>query len=103
MNLETRGFTKTQMKMLKVLADGEPHPRKELEDCLPDELNDRIDNHLTAMRKLLRPQGQTILCVVNNRRYWYCWTQLCPPAYEALMQSKRTREGNHSMGPGCVF
>jgi len=81
------GFTKTQLRILKVLADGKPHQRKELEACLCGPKRSNLKPHLAAMRKLLRPQGQNILCVVHHRRFEYCWVQLCPFAYQALFRN----------------
>ena len=66
-------FTPTERAMLAVLSDGRPHPRGDLEACLPDALGSpaNIHPHLTAIRKVLRPLGQDIICQVVNRRNYY--------------------------------
>lgn len=73
MSEQSGSFTPTQQAMLNVLADGLPHRREELHACLPDELGalTNIHRHLVAMRKLLRPEGQEIICQLLNRRYYY--------------------------------
>jgi len=73
-------FTKVQQKMLAVLADGEPHPRRELWACIPDvegftdekQLNEfarkRANNHLSDIREKLLMVGHDIICqVIKNR------------------------------------
>ena len=64
-------YTPTQQAILKVLADGKPHKRGELIACLPDPLNRTPNNlkpHLAALRRLLRPQGGDIVCVLRYRQ-----------------------------------
>ena len=65
--------TPTQRAMLDVLADGLPHTREELHACLPDELGviGNIRPHITAIRKVLRPRGQDIICETAYRRTRY--------------------------------
>ena len=72
------GFTPTELKMLKVLRDGEPHRRQELVDCLPDDLGHphNIRRHLTSIRKQLRPRGMDVICQWINRNYHYRWIRL---------------------------
>ena len=93
------GLTPTQIRMLEALADGLDHPRKDLEACLPDSLGTRIDNHLVQIRKLLRPQGQDIACVVNCRRAFYRWVSLCPPAMEALRRRQQILATPSTLAP----
>lgn len=66
-------FTRTQLRMLRVLADGERHSKQELHACLEDELGklSNIEPHLSAARKVLRLHGQTIVCEFYQRRWYY--------------------------------
>lgn len=67
------GFTPTQKRMLEVLADGAYHRREELHACLGDELSpiSSIRVYLSNMRKLLRPQGETISCETRDGVTYY--------------------------------
>jgi len=71
-------FTPTQQRIMDVLRDGEPHRREELWACLEDPLASiqNIRPHLTAMRKVLRPRGEDVLCVWVNRRFCYRWVRI---------------------------
>lgn len=73
MCLMARKYTITQVKMLAVLADGAPHARKELHNCLFDNLGplSNIRAHITRLRKILRPQGQDIICELHGRTLCY--------------------------------
>lgn len=66
-------FTRVQLKMLVVLADGKSHTREELHSCLVDDLGPlkNIRAHLTGIRKHLRPLGHDIVCEIRNRRVFY--------------------------------
>lgn len=66
-------FTPTQAKMLKVLSDGLPHPVSELQECLYDDrgIAHNVNAHLTAIRKLLRPRGEDIICQHINHSHRY--------------------------------
>jgi hypothetical protein len=77
-------FTKTQAAMLAVLADGRPHPRRALHDCLPDELGDQgnIHRHISAIRKVIRPLGEDVLCVLVNRQIHYRQVRLLASPYK---------------------
>lgn len=57
-------FTPTQARIIKMLADGMPHTRKELKTCLDDELAElgAVNFHVSILRKKLRPIGQDIVC-----------------------------------------
>ena len=83
-------FTKTQQKILDVLADGLPHLRKELWACCPsvqgmDEQSvkefarHRTNVHLMNIRSKLRLDGQDIICEVVNRRLCYRHVKLLKP------------------------
>jgi len=98
----TYGLTPTQLRILMLLRDGGIHPREDVEACLEDELSKNIHNHLTRIRKVLVPQGQTILCVMRHRRYHYCWTQLCPPAMEQF-RAEQARNAIPSLGAPVVY
>jgi hypothetical protein len=54
--------------MLEVLADGKPHTREELHACLYDTEGSmqNIQHHISAMRKILRMQGEDIFCVQGS-------------------------------------
>ncbi len=66
-------YTPTETAMLRVLADGQAHLREELHSCLPDELSSlsAIHRHISSIRKRLSLSGQTIVCELRNRRYYY--------------------------------
>jgi len=67
-------FSETQIAILRVLNDGKPHLRDELINLLPNpEFSDRthFNDHLTALRKKIRPLGHEIVCELLNRRVSY--------------------------------
>jgi hypothetical protein len=66
-------FTPTQSKILAVLSDGNPHPFKELLDCLPDNMSEvtALREMLRKMRKVLRPRGEDIICQHVNHSHRY--------------------------------
>ena len=66
-------FTPTQQRIVDLLSDGLPHTKRELFECLVDELGsiNNIWPHLTAIRKKLRPRGHDILCEIYNRKCHY--------------------------------
>ena len=68
----TNHLSPTQRLMLDILVDGKPHHPSELHACLDsygDESN--IHRHLSALRKILRPQGQDIICqFIRRQRLW---------------------------------
>jgi hypothetical protein len=66
-------FTKTQLLMLAVLSDGQPHRREELHAILPDDLGPmkNIRPHISKIRKLIRPQGLDVACVWYKRNFCY--------------------------------
>ena len=87
-------LTPTQKAMLCVLADGRPHTREELHACLPSskgltagqqaktaELGalSNIQNHITAIRKAVCPQGEDVLCVLHKRTICYRYVKLLNP------------------------
>ena len=80
---DERGFTETQRKMLAVLSDGMPHRPRELHACLWDEMGhtNNIQNHLSNIRKILRPKGQDIVCEIGRGVTWYRLVRLIGNAY----------------------
>lgn len=67
------GYTPTHARMLEVLADGMPHTRRELHACLWDEASalTAIQRHISTLRQLLLPKGQTIVCEFHKRSICY--------------------------------
>lgn len=61
-------FTRMQRRMIDVLEDGLPHSASELHACLEDTLApmNNISAHLTAIRKLIRPEGFDVICHRNG-------------------------------------
>lgn len=61
--LENVAFTTTQLKMLDVLRDGEPHHKRELHACLPDDLAamNAVHFHISTIRNLIRDAGYLIM------------------------------------------
>jgi len=77
------GYTPTQAAMIKVLSDGQRHRREELHACLPDELGGLINvhNHLSKLRKKLRPKGEDIVCELYERRIHYRHVRILASPY----------------------
>ena len=71
-------FTPIQKAILKVLDDGYAHKREELREALADELSEVacVNNHLSNLRKKLRPIGQDIVCELQSRKICYRWVRL---------------------------
>lgn len=76
------GFTPTEVRILNVLADGQPHPVAELMKCLDDELAERVNlqMHISRIRKKLAPVGQWIVCQVGEGPRSYRHIQKVSPA-----------------------
>ncbi|MCK9570497.1 hypothetical protein M0R72_16235 [Candidatus Pacearchaeota archaeon] len=69
-------FSASQIAILKLLNDGLPHLREDLIKVLPDSNPDcinrhHVNDHLTALRKKIRPLGHEIVCELLNRRVSY--------------------------------
>ena len=76
-------YTPTQQRILKLLSDGQRHPRAEVFDvCIGDDLLDRalLNDHISRLRKKLRPLGQDIICESSGRGYFFRHVRLlCNP------------------------
>ena len=62
-------WTKTEVKILNILADGHPHPREELFTCIDDDLANlkrQLAFHVCNIRRKLKPYGQTIVCQIGD-------------------------------------
>lgn len=77
------GYTPTQQRILEVLEDGKRHSRKELLQCLNDEMTGRgvLNSHLHLLRQKLRPRGTDIICELHNRSIGYRWVRLLGNPY----------------------
>ena len=66
-------FTGIKGKMMAVLSDGYVHPVADLFACLEDELApvSNIAAHLTAIRKVIRPEGYDVACHRNGQGTCY--------------------------------
>lgn len=66
-------FTPTQQKLLRVLADGNRHRRRELLDAMGDDQATpaNLSTHLCILRKRLSDMGETILCEYYDRTINY--------------------------------
>jgi DNA-binding response OmpR family regulator len=66
-------LTPTQRRILELLSDGAPHSRVEIHKCLWDDMGalSNIQVHISALRKIVRLDGEDILCVIFNRTVHY--------------------------------
>lgn len=66
-------FTATQRRILNLLGDGLRHTRAEIFKCLSDNLQneEHVNNHLSRIRKKMRPVGHDIICIHENGVYYY--------------------------------
>ena len=66
-------LTPTQRRMLGLLSDGLPHPRRELVDLLWDQAShpSTIQMHISNLRKKIAHKRQDIACVLWNRKICY--------------------------------
>jgi len=74
--------TPTQRRMAALLADGKPHTRRELHALLWDEQGklSNICEHLSRLRKIIRPQGEEIVCEIVHRKICYRHVRLLRPS-----------------------
>ena len=63
----------TQIKILKMLSDGQRHKRTELMKLLPSGSTDyrALSAQITRLREKLKPHGQDIICEYNQRAIHY--------------------------------
>lgn len=80
-------FTKTEQRILRVLADGEAHTAEELFGCLNDDCNGDVPNLknnlkqvLFHLRKKMAPSGRMVVSEWNYRRAVYRHVRLLRPA-----------------------
>ena len=67
------GYTPTEHRIIRLLADGLPHRREEVHACLDDELSqiESIYPHISKLRRKIQPSGQDILAVTTGRITFY--------------------------------
>lgn len=75
-------YSPTQVRMLKVLGDGFRHTKKELFECLDDDLSNHkaVGVHLFRLRQKLRRVGQDVLVEYYMRKYFYRLVRLISKA-----------------------
>lgn len=80
----SNGRTPTQIRILEMLADGLPHTFEELHTCLDDELASRpaVSMHISNLRKVLRPKGEDIVCVIRYHRSYYQHVRLLRSSHQ---------------------
>lgn len=69
-----RAFTRTEQKIIDLLSDGLPHPRRQLQQCLPGEMGEAEEAddfrtlrvHIYNIRRKL-PQNELIVCEVAEK------------------------------------
>ncbi len=78
-----------QQRMLELLKDGREHRREELHSCLTDKLGSltNICAHLSTIRKVLRPNGQEILCEYAHRTFCYRLVNLVGVAAKKVIET----------------
>lgn len=66
-------LTPVQSRILKVLDDGEPHSREELQKCLNDDLapDTAVKWHINSLRVILAKRGRGILCDKRSGQAYY--------------------------------
>lgn len=81
------GFTPTQSRILRVLADGKRHSKDELlsdgrADNDPDKQVMDVETlyvHICNIRKILNPRAEDIIVESYQRRPYYRWVRLLYP------------------------
>lgn len=74
-------FTPTEQRMLKILSDGFPHHKSELQACLYDE-ESTIRQHIYNIRAKLRPRGEDIVCELRLHGIHYRHVRLLASPYD---------------------
>lgn len=70
-------FSPTQQRIVDLLADSYPHSNDEIYGCLltAGSVN-HIKQHLSNIRKILRPRGQDIATLTHLGKTHYCLVRL---------------------------
>lgn len=76
-------FTPIQQAMLEILSDGLPHTREELHECCKPSSLPALSVHMVRLRKRLIPKGESVVCVIKNRRICYQHVRLLVSPYAA--------------------
>lgn len=79
-------MTATQKRIADLLADGLPHSRHELRQCLWDEAGhwSNVQPHISHLRKALREKGMDILCTIHKRTVHYQKVKLVKNGKKAI-------------------
>lgn len=67
-----------EQRIMRLLADGKPHTREEVHACLADRMAplEAIKKHMTNIRKVVEPYGETVLCRMYYHKLRYQWVKL---------------------------
>jgi hypothetical protein len=76
-------FSPTQQAILDLLSDGRAHSVEELHECLSDDLSPTtaIYHHVSVIRSKLRPKGEGVGYVRNDKGSFYYLTRLMSSPY----------------------
>jgi hypothetical protein len=87
MSYSRNGYTATERRMLKVLADGKPHKAEQLRRCLSDDLGEvcNIAPHLSNLRRKLRRVGEEIICRKYGTANYYMRVKLLYSPHETTL------------------
>lgn len=77
----TRDLTPTEMRLYRTLSDGNRHTKKDLHDCLDDDMAGRtaVKKHITEIRKKLRPRGLDVTCERHDGSVCYRLVRMLSP------------------------
>lgn len=91
-------FTPTQQRMVDLLADGLPHPRQQLRECLYDELSEFsvVQNHISDIRKKLLLRGEYIVCELRGYQICYRHVRLLHSNVYSSQEKSRVNNRNFS-------
>lgn len=67
------GEITVQQKIINLLSDDRPHQRSEIEACLwaDDPHYSTVSVHIDAIRKIVRPRGEDVICFRMHGKSWY--------------------------------
>lgn len=90
-------LTPTERRMLTMLSDGMPHDREELQKCLWDDRGDKVNikPHLSRIRRVLRLDGEDVICEFFGRTLNYRHIILVNPEKAKRRVSLSVSGGNH--------